>query len=302
MSRIPFIGSFIETLPSLRMEKTAFVWKSLLLTAGLFVYLAGAIASSYLVLGSSTSLFNEKAAQWAVLGVVIVGIGLGTIRGITKRRGAIQGELVRRHGIGSFISHWYTAWGIFTLLGSGIYMGFLISPSFSGSIDTSIPALNVHYFAMNLILFSGFFFLADWTVHRDWHYMSPTLKDFTHGFFDKYIEGEKWPYEDKYLSSQKDAFTGAALIGLIVLLSGATKFFSHVFNVPANIWGWATIIHDSFAALVIIYIGVHVLFVTGFGYWSEFFSWFTGVIPRKRVEEEFPIWYKKLLARQQGVR
>jgi cytochrome b subunit of formate dehydrogenase len=267
--------------------------KSIMLLVILLVLIGAAISSSYTFL-KTVSLFDEPAALWVLLGVSVLGLVSGSFRGLLKKRAVIQGNIVKRHGIGSFIAHWYTAFGIFVLISSGIITGFLTVPPFAKTVASVIPAINMHYFALNIILFSGLFFLADYTISRDWFLLIPNLQDITGGFIGKYFLHRKWSKEDKYLSSQKDAFVPFAAIGLVMLTTGAIKVAAHIWTVSLGLQGWATIIHDSFMVLTIFYLFIHVGIVVLMKHWPAFFSWFTGTMPEKLVEDEFPVWYKRI--------
>ena len=249
-------------------------------------------------------LFDNRNAQWGLVASAVVGVILGAARGLLKKKNAIQGEVVTRHGVGSLISHWATGFGIFALIYSGVMMGFFIMngksiwfiPVFAQTLAQVIPALNVHYFAVLITLFGGFFFGADYIATRDWMALIPNMQDITQGFLGKYLLRRKWEKEDKYMSSQKGAFVPFAAIGIVMLLSGAVKAAAHVWPITSNIWGWATVIHDVFMVFTILYIIVHVGMVVVLGHWPAFFSWFTGTMPTKTVEHHYPVWFEKLTA------
>jgi cytochrome b subunit of formate dehydrogenase len=287
------------------LKKTLLVLFVLLAALGVGIYF------SYTSL-KLIPLFDNRNAQWGIVASVVIGLILGVARGRLKKKNAIKGEVVTRHGVGSFISHWATGFGIFLLIYSGVILGFLLShadaqhasksigfiPVFAQTVTQKIPPLNVHYFAVLMTLFGGFFFGADYIATRDWMLLIPNMQDLIQGFIGKYFLRRKWEAEDKYMSSQKGAFVPFAAIGIVMLLSGAVKVAGHVWTGPdgisANALGWATVIHDVFMVFTILYILVHVGMVVALGHWPAFLSWFTGTMPTKTVEHHHPVWYEKL--------
>ena len=254
----------------------------------------------------ATPLFDNRIAQWGLVIATVVGIALGVARGFMKKKCEIQGDLVTRHGVGSFISHWGTALGIFAAIYSGIVLGFFVTnngnsigflPVFAKDTIQVIQALNVHYFSVIMILFSAFFFVADYIATRDWTLLVPNLRDVIHGFIGKYFLRRKWNEDEKYLASQKSAAIPYLAIGLVVLLSGAVKVAGHIWDISANILGWATIIHDVFMVFIIFFTLVHISIIVLLGDWPAFRSWFTGTMSKKFVEHHHPVWYDDLTTR-----
>ncbi|MCL2140943.1 MAG: cytochrome b/b6 domain-containing protein [Dehalococcoidia bacterium] len=277
------------------------VKKILVVMFALLIALGVGVGLSYTAL-KATSLFDNTVALWGLVAVAVVGSGLGVARGLMKEKNAIRGDLVTRHGAGSFVSHWGTALGIFGAIASGVILGFFIMngksiwfiPVFAKELSQVIPALNVHYFSVVLILFSSFFFVADYIATRDWRLLVPNVQDVLQGFIGKYFLRRKWEKEEKYLSSQKSAAVPYMLIGLVILLSGAVKVASHAFNFSASFAGWATIIHDVFTVFIILFTIVHVCIIVVLGDWPAFRSWFTGTMSTKFVEHHHPVWFDDL--------
>jgi cytochrome b subunit of formate dehydrogenase len=277
------------------LKKTLLVLLVLLAALGVGIYF------SYTSL-KLIPLFDNRDAQWGIVAAVVVGLILGVARGLLKKKNAIKGEVVTRHGVGSFISHWATGLGIFALIYSGIMLGFFIMngksiwfiPVFAQTFTQYIPALNVHYFAVLMTLFGGFFFGANYIATRDWMLLIPNMQDIIQGFIGKYFLRRKWEKEEKYLSSQKGAFVPYAAIGIVMLITGAIKVAAHVWPITANVWGWATVIHDVFMVFIVLYTLVHVGIVVALKEWPAFRSWFTGTMSAKFVEHHHPVWYEKL--------
>ena len=277
------------------LKKTLLVLFVLLAALGVGVYF------SYTSL-KLIPLFDNPDAQWGILASVVVGLILGVARGLLKKKNEIKGNLVTRHGVGSFISHWVTAFGIFALIYSGIMLGFFIMngksiwfiPVFAKTLAQVIPALNVHYFAVLITLFGGCFFGADYLATRHPSLLFPNMRDITEGFIGKYFLRRKWDYEDKYLSSQKGAFVPYAAIGIVILITGAIKVAAHVWPISASVWGWATVIHDVFMVFIILFTLVHVAIVVLLGDWPAFRSFFTGTMSTKHVEEHHHVWFEDL--------
>ena len=227
---------------------------------------------------------------------VAIGIGFvaGAIFGAQKKKDRIISGEITRHGIHTIISHWGTAFGIFALMASGILSGFLNVPPFFSTPSMLMMALNIHFFAILLISLTGTFFIADYTFSRQWLLLWPTMTDIIHGFFDNLILHHPWAKERKYLSSQKVAFLGAAVIGLVMLVTGAIKVASHVYIINANVWAWATVIHDVFFLLMVLYLIVHVGMVLLGGHWASFESYFTGEMSAKLAAKDYPLWYEEV--------
>lgn len=267
--------------------------KSLLLTLILLLAMGAAIILSYTTF-KGEPLFEQSWAIWVLIAASILGFVAGLAHGFLKKKNCIIGEVIIRHGIGSFLSHWGTALGIFVLMASGIIMGFLfISPS-AKTLEQMIPVLDMHFFAVILTLFGGFFFVADYLASRDWALLLPNVRDVTGGFFGKYFLRRKWDEEHKYLSSQKAAFVPFAVLGLLIVVTGFIKVAAHVSNISAGVWGWATVVHDVSALLMIIYLVIHVGMVVLLGHWPALRSWFTGTIPTKVMKHEYPLWEEEL--------
>jgi cytochrome b subunit of formate dehydrogenase len=271
--------------------------KTLLVLAVLVIALAAGVIVSYTSL-KGTSLFANTMADWALLAVAIVGLVAGAARGMLKKKSSIKGDVVIRHGLGSFISHWGTGLGIFALLVSGVLMGvslgWLSIGPFANTPAKVVAPLDLHYFAVALTLFCGFFFAGDFLFGRDWMELTPNLTDVTQGFIGKYMLRRKWTKETKYLSSQKAVVYPYVLIGLVLVATGAIKVASHIWPIRANVWGWATAIHDYFAVFILLYTLVHMAIVVMLGHWPAFFSWFTGTMTTHEVEHEHPVWYEQL--------
>jgi cytochrome b subunit of formate dehydrogenase len=278
--------------------------KTLLVLFVLLAALGVGIGFSYTSL-KTIPLFDNRDAQWGIVATVIVAIILGVARGLLKKKNEIKGELVTRHGVGSFISHWATAFGIFALIFSGVMMGFFIMngksiwfiPVFSKTLNQVIPVLNVHYFAVLMTLFGAFFFCADYVATRDWTLLIPNMDDVIKGFIGKYFLRRKWEKEEKYLSSQKSAAMPYFAIGFVILVTGAIKVASHVWVVATPIVGWATVIHDVFMVFIVLFTLVHVGIIVGLGDWPAFRSWFTGTMSTKFVEHHHPVWFEDLTTR-----
>jgi len=277
--------------------------KSIILTIVLLAVMGVGIYLAYTSL-NDVPLFENSMAQWALVGAAVIGLIAGAARGLLKKKPTIQGDVVVRHGLGSFISHWATALGIFVAIASGIILGmslgfFNIGPSAKTPAAVIAP-LNMHYFAVAMILFGSFFFVADYTAGRNWKLLIPNMQDVIQGFIGKYFLRRKWEKEGRYLSSQKSSAMPYFLIGLVILVSGSVKLASHVWPVSADVWGWATIIHDWFTIFIILYTLVHIGMVVLMGHWPAFFSWFTGTMPRSLVEHHHPVWYDELTGKKQG--
>ena len=123
----------------------------------------------------------------------------------------------------------------------------------------------------------------------------PNIPDIIGGTIAKYLLRRKWTSEDKYLSSQKSAFLAFALIGAVILISGAVKVAAHMWAIDADWWSFFTVIHDLFSFLFIILLVIHVVLVLALpAHWSSLVSWLTGKVTEEYVEEEHPLWNDEL--------
>ena len=251
-------------------------------------------------LSESLGIIFFDDAWWLLVAATVLGAVLGIYSGLTRPREQISGEKVERHGARGFLSHWGTSIGIFVCLGTGIYMGFLIIDPFMETIaDTALP-LNLHFTGVALTLFAGFFFAMDYLVMRDWDRLIPNVKDLFHGMLGKYFLRRKWHAETKYLSSQKVAALGMGAIGAVILLTGAFKVASRIWDLSADIWGWMTLFHDIFTALFIFMLAIHIILVLVLkSHWPTLASWITGSVSRDYVEEHHPIWYNEMTTGKQ---
>jgi len=258
----------------------------------LFLFLAVAGVGIYFA-NTSESLFFDTA-PWALAAALVAGIILGTARAVLKGKPEIVGGQVIRHGVGSFVEHWGTFIGGLVLTASAIMLGFLFIPSFVKTVSAATFPLNMHFIGLAIAIFSGFFWLADFIVSRNYSSLVPNLADVIGGTIAKYFLRRKWEYEDKYLSSQKAAWLAFAVLGAGVFATGVIKVAAHVWRLQSSVYSITTFIHDIFALLFIVLVIVHVLIIAALGHWPSLRSWVTGKMSEKYVEEELPVWYKKL--------
>lgn len=241
-----------------------------------------------------TVLFDPPTL-WAVPAAMVLGIVLGAVRAVRKGREEIVAGEVTRHTGGAFLEHWGTALGLFLLIASGILLGFLFFPIQVETIEAAFLPLNLHFVGMVVTLFGGCYFAADYLVSRNYSLLLPNLSDIFGGFFGKYLLRRKWTAETKYLSSQKAAFLAWAVLGVVVLATGAIKLAWRVWPIQAEVLQWSTVIHDWVSLFFIIMLIVHILFVLILpAHWPSLKSWITGKVPEEYVKEEHPVWYEEL--------
>jgi cytochrome b subunit of formate dehydrogenase len=251
-------------------------------------------------LSESLGIIFFDDAWWLLLVATALGAVLGIYSGLTRPKEQFVNEKIERHGGRGFLSHWGTSVGIFVCLGTGIYMGFLFIKPFMDTLgDTALP-LNLHFTGVTLTLFAGFFFAMDYLAMRDWDRLIPNVKDIFQGMLGKYFLRREWTAETKYLSSQKVAALGMGAIGAVILITGAFKVASRIWDISADIWGWMTILHDVFTGLFILMLAVHIVLVLALkSHWPTLASWITGSVSRDYVEEHHPIWYQEITTGQQ---
>ena len=92
-----------------------------------------------------------------ILVSIVAGIAFGAARAKYKNKPGIAIGQVTRHGDGAVFKHWGTALGIFTLIVSGILLGFLFFPHLVNAPDTAAFALNMHFVGLMITSFGGFY-------------------------------------------------------------------------------------------------------------------------------------------------
>jgi len=239
-------------------------------------------------------------AWWLLVALAVLGAVLGVVSGLTRPKEQVVNGKVERHGARGFLSHWGTSIGIFTCLGTGIFMGFLFIKPFMKTLgDTALP-LNLHFTGVALLLFAGFFFALDYLAMRDWDRLIPNVKDLFHGMLGKYFLRRKWTAETKYASSQKVAAFGMGAVGALILITGAIKVACRVWEIPASAWGWVTIIHDISTFLFILVLAIHIILVIVLkAHWPNLVSWIKGTVSKDFVEEHHPVWYEEITTGKQ---
>ncbi len=262
--------------------------KKFLIILVLFLAILG--AGIFLSFTLEETVLFDPPALWAVPAAVVLGLILGAVRARRKGREAIEHGEVVRHGAGAFLEHWGTALGLFVLIASGILLGFLFFPKVA-SLEATYFALNLHFMGLVVTLFGGCYFAADYLVSRKFSLLLPNLADIFGGFFGKYMLRRKWTAETKYLSSQKAAFLAWAVLGVVVLATGAIKLAWRVWPIQASVLEVTTVIHDIVSLAFIVMLVVHILFVLGLpAHWPALKSWLTGKVSEEYTKKEHPLW------------
>ncbi len=278
------------------MKKRVLIILVLLLAVlGAGVYFSLNLEDDLLTPLTQEDVLFDSVLLWAVPAAVVLGLILGVTRAKRKVREKIENGEVIRHGAGAFLEHWGTALGIIMLIASGVLLGFLFIPSRVNFLDDAVWMLNLHFVGIVVTLFAGSLFAADFLASRKYSSLLPNLRDISGGFFGKYLLRRKWTAETKYLSSQKAAFLAWAVLGVLILATGAIKLAWRVWPIQADVLGWATVIHDWVSLLIILMLVVHVLMVLLLPAHRKMLkSWITGKVPEEYVKEEHPIWYEEL--------
>ena len=268
------------------------MWKKLLFIT---IALLGTCGGGFFWAKTSETLLFDTAL-WVIVAAIALGVLLGVIRAKLKGRERIENGAVVRWGGGAFLEHWATAIGILALIATSFFLGILfIIPTQVETTAEALFPLNLHFIGVVLMLFGGFFFAADFLVSRNYSALIPNPQEIWGGFFGKYFLRRKWSTEGKYLASQKAAFLAFAILGTVVLTTGAIKVFSHFTPVQASVIGITTYIHDLFALPFILMLIVHILVVLALKpHWPALKSAFTGKVREQYVKKEHPIWYEEL--------
>jgi cytochrome b subunit of formate dehydrogenase len=104
------------------------------------------------------------------------------------------------------------------------------------------------------------------------------------------------PREGKFLAVEKVfSFTPLAILTLIVVGTGLVKAVRYFFQVPPDVYYWATWLHDLSTWLTLLVVGAHLaaIFLVPRN-WPGIRAMLTGRISRHVVEEEFPTWAEEL--------
>lgn len=259
-----------------------------------FIIFSLGLGFSYL---SDSVLFDTM--PWVLLVFVVAGIILGIFKGrIRHQKVTAAGKVVRHSGSG-FFQHWGTALGIFALIASGILMGFLFFPTITKSPAGFIFPMNLHFVALAVTLFGGFYFLTGYLISNKLSTLIPNSKDIWQGTIGKYILRKKWSSENKYLSSQKSSFLLFSILGLGQLVTGGIKVAAHVWSLSPSLMSISTVFHDIFTLLFILLLVEHILFVLIIKkHRTLLASWFSGTVDEEYAREEHPIWYDELQKQQ----
>lgn len=108
--------------------------------------------------------------------------------------------------------------------------------------------------------------------------------------------------EGKFLAAEKVlSFTPLAILTLVVVITGLVKAARYFYGVPADVYLWATRIHDLTAWLTLVVVGLHlVAIVLVPRNWPGITAMITGRMDRHVIEEEFPAWADELQHREPG--
>ena len=258
------------------------------------VVVLAALAVGIVFANNADAVFFDTM-PWATIVAAGAGLVLGAIYAMFKDKEYISQGEVKRHGSGGFVAHWGTALGIFTLLASGILLGFLFFPHIMDTPEKAIFSLNIHFVGVMVALFCGFFFAGDYLLTRDIGKLIPNIPDLIAGFIAKEMLKREWKNEGKYLSSQKGAFLGFAALGALILITGAVKVAAHMWAIDADWWAFFTIVHDFTTLLFMVMLFIHIVLVVAMpAHWPLLTSWITGKITEEYAEEEHPIWHDEL--------
>ena len=232
---------------------------------------------------------------WMVPVSIIAGILFGVIANRIKQNNPPKDGQVVRHNGGGFFQHWGTALGIFALIVSGILMGFLFFPTITKSPSGFMFPMNMHFVALVVTLFGGFYFLTSYFISKKLGTLVPNSKDIIHGTIGKYILRKKWTSESKYLSSQKSSFLLFAILGLGQLATGGIKVAAHVWNLSPSLMSISTVLHDIFTLLFLILLIEHILFVVLIKKHRVLLgSWFKRTVTEEYARTEHPLWHTEL--------
>ncbi len=106
----------------------------------------------------------------------------------------------------------------------------------------------------------------------------------------------------KYLPAEKVfSYAPWAIIVTVIVITGIVKSFRYLYPIPPEFIATMTFLHDLSALAAIVMLGLHLAAVCLIPRnWPLLISMFTTRVPRQHVEQHHPIWFKQLVAQEQG--
>lgn len=261
----------------------------------LLVMLAGGGLIAYAVSQSNANLLLFNTSFWAIPVALFLGVLVGAT--IRREKTKISNGKVLRHSWGSPFYHWSFALSGIALIVTGIYVGFLFIPRIVQDAQSVNLMYNIHFIGALFFIFGMSAHITDGYVSGKIKEHMPELKDFSDAvshYTSKVGIGTQ-PMEGKYLASERLSYLlWLVFIGLVVL-TGFFKAAAHIWNIPGEIMGAATFIHDVSALAMTALLIFHVLLGALVPWsWQLLCSMFTGYVSEGYVEKHHPLWYEEL--------
>lgn len=243
--------------------------------------------------GSYTYDLLFASAVWFLPGSIAAGLLFGAIHATYRVEDPEERDgLVHRHqALGAFLEHWVVTAGMLVLMISGVWLGFLFVPRLAESTEVVGLAMNAHWAGTVMVLFAVSYHVGG-LLGGDHREIIPSLSDFRASFRDigHYLRLSQRPEADKYLPIQKVSYLiWAVLIG-VVAGSGLVKAADYPWEIGSGLKASMTLIHDVFALLTILFLGVHIIVVLMPTHLQLLRAQITGWIPTDYVRAHHPRW------------
>ncbi len=246
-------------------------------------------------------LFNQFA--WLLFIMPFIGL---LASGLVKRQNPkIIGNKILRHDAPARFSHWSHALGTVVCLISGIIIGTRFTPAFMEGGTPSLTMYNTHFIFAVFFLFGTFFWLGNTIVSPYRLREHLPKKGFIKSILNHYgsalhIKGCVYPHEEKYFESERTAFIMAVGVSMLVVVTGIIKALAHICDLPAELMGPVSWIHDIGAALMLLFLLAHVFFGVLIPIaWKAAPSMIHGYIDLEDARHEYPAWVEDLEKKQQ---
>ncbi|MDE3074537.1 MAG: cytochrome b/b6 domain-containing protein [Chloroflexota bacterium] len=267
---------------------------------------------------------SVEGAQVTLL-VAAVGIILGLVLAwlLPRARDRVVNGDVVRYRLYERLVHWALALGYVLAFVTGAWLLRWLSVQTNRDI---LPSLYlVHYIGAALIVFAAGAFVTSARVRGEdalfprWRDVSPAvarLFSYLGIYGQPGVLSLRWPRswqepwqrflaelgirpakaEGKFLSVEKVlSFAPLAILTFIVVGTGLVKAVRYFFQVPGDVYYWATWLHDLSAWFTLVVVGVHIvaIFLVPRN-WPGIRAMISGRISQHVVEEEFPAWAESL--------
>jgi len=247
--------------------------------------------------GSYTYNLLFESAVWAIPVAILLGILIGSFAKDGHESYIDAQGKVLRHDETMFFQHWSHALATLLLIGTGISLGVLMFPRFLSNPQDVGFAINLHFIAASLFLFTVFFHVTKNILTGEIKENMPEAHDIPDaiGHYKAMLGFGKQPEEGKYLASEKLSYpVWGVLVGGIIL-SGLIKVSAYIWNMPEGLMIAATLIHGICTVGIVLVLIVHVFLGAIIPpSWPLIRSMITGYVTEDYVKAHHVKWYKEI--------